>query len=406
MGNEHSRPGAPDGRASRLAGPELQGADRALDWVELLSSEVGPRRPTSRAERLAAELMRQELARAGLDADVEAFAAYPTFAWPYGALLGASLLAGLMPRSRRAPRAALSLAAALGVALEGGLRVTPLSAAMARRTSQNVVATVEPGSVASRTVCLVGHLDTSRSGLMFHPNFVGHLNRWIAIQTFAALAQAADPVADRIGGGRAGIGVCRVILAAGLALLGERELRGVDVPGANDNASGAAVAAQLAVEVANDPLESTRVVLLLSGAEEAGTLGAQAFLRSKDTSGWLFLNFDSVGGPGTLRYLRREGVIAKFRSDRRLIEAGAALAKRREDLRMAPTDSPAGLTYDSSPITARGGRAMTLSTQDGLIPNLHCESDTFENVDRDGIERTLEAGRELLAAIDRGEADD
>ncbi|MGI9557323.1 MAG: hypothetical protein ACR2N5_05200, partial [Solirubrobacterales bacterium] len=81
------------------------------------------------------------------------------------------------------------------------------------------------------------------------------------------------------------------------------------------------------------------------------------------------------------------------------------LSQRRPDLRMGPADSPAGLTYDSSPITARGGRALTLSTQDGSIPNLHRETDTYENVDRDGIGRTLEAGRELLAAIDRGEAD-
>ena len=70
-------------------------------------------------------------------------------------------------------------------------------------------------------------------------------------------------------------------------------------------------------------------------------------------------------------------MIAKFRSDPALIAVAEDVAARRPDLRLAPTDSPAGLTYDSSPVTARGGRALTLSTQDGFIPNLHRESDTF-----------------------------
>ena len=53
---------------------------------------------------------------------------------------------------------------------------------------------------------------------------------------------------------------------------------------------------------------------------------------------------------------------------------------------------------------ARGGRALTLSVQDGSIPNLHRPTDTVENVDPDGVGRTLEAGVELVAAIDAGAA--
>ena len=86
----------------------------------------------------------------------------------------------------------------------------------------------------------------------------------------------------------------------------ERELRGVDVPGANDNASGCAVVA-LAGRRGSPPtpLASTRVVVLITGCEEAGTLGAQAFLDAHDTAGWLFLNFDNVGGPAArVRFLR------------------------------------------------------------------------------------------------------
>ena len=119
----------------------------------------------------------------------------------------------------------------------------------------------------------------------------------------------------------------------------------------------------------------------------------------------MFLNFDNVGGPGSVRFLRREGVIAKWDADPGMIAAATGVGERRTDLRMAPEDSPAGLTYDSSPIHAAGGRALTISVQDGFIPNLHWPTDVLENVDRDGVARTLEAGAELVAAIDRGEAD-
>ncbi len=143
--------------------------------------------------------------------------------------------------------------------------------------------------------------------------------------------------------------------------------------------------ATLAAAIAAEPLAETRVVVCLTGCEESGTLGSQAFLDAHDTDGWLFLNFDNVGGDGTLRYLRREGVITHWGADGGLIAAAGEVAADHPDLRMAPEDSPAGLTYDASPVLARGGRALTLSIQDGFIPNLHWPTDTLENVDPAGV---------------------
>jgi hypothetical protein len=242
---------------------------------------------------------------------------------------------------------------------------------------------------------------------MFHPRLVGQMGRWITLNSaLVAGGAVAEPLLARGRAGRAVLAAARAVLAGSLAILLERELRGVDVPGANDNASGCAVAASLAsATAAAGGLRETRLVLCLTGCEEAGTLGAQALLGSRDTSEWLFLNFDNVGGAGTLRYLQREGVIAHWDADPGLTAAAEDVARRRPDLRMAPEDDPAGLTYDSSPILARGGRALTLSVQDGFIPNLHLPTDTTANVDPDGVRRALEAGRELLAAVDSGAAD-
>ena len=145
----------------------------------------------------------------------------------------------------------------------------------------------------------------------------------------------------------------------------------------------------------------------MTGCEEAGLLGAQAFLRSRDTAGWLFLNVDNVGGPATLRYTLHEGLATKWDCDPGLV----AIAERhrsptRPSWAWRPSEGPIGLTYDVTPVLARGGRGITLvAGDDGVIPNYHWPTDTPENLDPDSIARTLEVARRMVAAIDRGEAD-
>ena len=186
----------------------------------------------------------------------------------------------------------------------------------------------------------------------------------------------------------------------------EREIRGVDVPGANDNASGAAATAVLAAECAATPLSSTRLVLLITGSEEANVIGSRAFLDAHDTSGWLFLNFDGVGAPAALHHLHREGgALRSWPSDPGLRAVAERVSESCPELSLSGTDKSSGLPYDSTPILARGGRAITLTVQNGSIPNYHWPTDTAERIDREVLARALEAGREMIAAIDRGEAD-
>lgn len=377
----------------------------AMDTIAELAADIGPRRPTGPGEAAAAEALVARMRSAGVDARAEEFAGYSTFGAPFGIVLGLAILPGLLPRRRRLPRLLASTLAVAGLLTEGSLRFAPLSALLARKPSRNVVATIEPRGPAERTLCLSAHMDTSRSGLIFHPRVVGWMPRWIAANSILVLLQGALEPLSAWRPARRILGLVRGALVASLGLLGEREARGVDVPGANDNASGCGVVTALAARLAAEPLQSTRVEVLITGCEEAGTLGAQAYRDSRGTEGRLFLNFDNVGGPGTVRFLRREGVIAKWNADEGMIAAAQGVADRRPDLRMAPEDDPAGLTYDTSPIHAVGGRALTISVQDGFIPNLHWPTDVVANVDRDGVRRTLEAGAELVGAIDRGEAD-
>jgi hypothetical protein len=384
--------------------------EAALEWVRLLADEIGPRRPTGAAERTAAELVADRLSKRGLTVEHRPFDGYSTFALPYGAALAIALLG--MPAARRRPLVASALAAA-GAALtsaEDGLVKRPLTRAMARRPSRNLVATIDPRDEAERTICLVCHLDSSRSGLMFHRRFLPFLHAWIGTQAAAFAIAVAGPLLRRMPLGKRVIAGAYGVLIAGLGVLIERELRGVDVPGANDNASGVAAVATLATDLHAEPLSSTRVICLFTGCEEAGVLGADAFVRSEaagseDWRSWLFLNFDGVGAPATLRFLRQEGVLSKWPADAHLARLAGDLSQRRPELGLEGTTHNAGLTYDTTPVMARGGRAITFSTQDATIPNYHSPTDTAENLDPAALERAIEVGREMLAAIDRGEAD-
>src|SRR4029453_12527796 len=115
---------------------------------------------------------------------------------------------------------------------------TPISDLVARRPSTTVVATVPPSGEERQRVCVAGHLDSTRSGLMFHPRVVPHLRLLFQIPAIAAALAAAHPVLRRLPGSRTARRASIAGLAYGLVLLAERELRGEDVPGANDNASG------------------------------------------------------------------------------------------------------------------------------------------------------------------------
>lgn len=377
-----------------------------MELIERLSREIGPRRPTSEAEARAVRLLVERLRAAGAEARSEPFDAYPTFAYPVGALLALALLPGLLPRRHRVLRSTLSAGAAGLLLAEGRLGRAPVSEVFATRESANVVASVEPRGDLRRTLCLLAHCDTSRSGLLFHPALGPHLQAMFAAPTLAAVALAlAAPFEGSRPVRRLSRGM-RVGLAAGLGLLVERELRGVDVAGANDNASGAAAVVQLAAEVAAQPLEATRLMILVTGAEEAGVLGARAFLDAHDTRGWLFVNFDGVGAPGSLRYLPREGLGRTWPADAGLLALAARIRARHPELGFEPADGPLGLIYDTTVVLARGGRALSLVAGDrGRIPNYHRPTDTFENINPQAVERALLVGRELIEMVDRGEAD-
>ena len=380
--------------------------ESALGLIRSLAGDIGPRRPCSEAEKRAADALVRWLGEHGVEARLEPFRGYPTFCSPYGAIFGTALAGGLLQGARRASRLGdlLGLGAALAAALEGDLRTTPVSDLLSRHPSVNVVGRVPSAGPIWRIVCLCAHLDTTRSGLMFHRRVVPYLPRLLMIPTVSTPVLGLGPLLRRMPGGRKlrTAAIAGVVFA--LAMLAERELRGEDVPGANDNASGSAVAAQLAAECAAAPLEHTEIRLLITSCEESGLLGAQAYARQHvaAAAGTVFINFDTVATDAPLTYILEEGsALATRPASPLLIELAERIAARRPELALGPARATPGLPTDATVLRARGWEAITFLAQEGPIPHYHLPTDTVENISPDTVGRALEVGREMLRELDR-----
>ncbi len=382
--------------------PRLNGA---LELLRQLSVEIGSRRPCSDDERRAAEAIQRWLAVRGVDSRLQEFRGLPSGGPVYGAIFATALLGGLMARRRPLLGAALAGKALVLAGLEADLRWTPVSDLLARGQSANVVASVPAKHEAIERICLVGHMDSTRSGLVFHPAVIGHLEKLLGLPIASAAVLAAGPLIGRLPGATGARRLAIAGLIASVALIAERELRGEDVPGANDNASGTAVAAQLLAEVARDPLANLRVDMLVTGCEESGLLGAREYARTLDGEGpkTTFVNFDTVGASGVpLTYLLDDGYARPLPASPRLVGLLERIAAEHPGLRLEPSPGTPGLPTDATAALAHGYEAITLLAQarDGAIPNYHWPTDTYENVDQDLVGRTLETGRLLLAALD------
>jgi hypothetical protein len=169
-----------------------------------------------------------------------------------------------------------------------------------RYPSQNVLAQTGQGR---KTLALMAHYDTAKTFFLYHPKRVRFFRHNFLIN--AALATLL-PLGALWTGVSQLLGLYFLVQAVLLAL---RELGAPYVNGANDNATGVAVAVALFEELRRDPLPDYRVVLALTGSEEVGAKGAEFLVRSgRIPPDALVLNIDNVG-QGELFYATGEGML-------------------------------------------------------------------------------------------------
>jgi len=177
--------------------------------------------------------------------------------------------------------------------------------------------------------------------------------------------------------------------------------------GANDNATGAGIVLSLAARLQAGPLAHTAVWAVLSGCEEVGCYGADAFAHAHraELSNAAWIAVDSVGGVGAdPSYLATETFLLTVPSDPGLTALFERVNARRPELKGHPSHMKGA--YTEGAIGAKHGLpVLTLIAhrRDGALPEWHRPSDVLANVDTGVVERTEALLWELLQEFDRQE---
>ncbi len=358
-------------------------------------------------ERAAAAWAAGALRAAGVtDVRVEPYRARRTNSWSFAAHAAAGLAASRVGGARGA---ALALGTLVSLERDVSGRAPWRRRVLGGGEGANVVARLPARGRARRTVIIVAHLDAARTGLAWHPrvNALGAARALrtrraepvMGLQAAALLTTAAAALGDRRRPVR-GAGWAAALLHAAALALNLDIARSPTVPGANDNATGVAVAVDLARALAADPLEHTDVLIALVGCEESGMGGFHAVLQSRplDPASAFVLGLDTLGC-GTPILAAGEGAMRTYHyadRDLALVEAGARRAGE-----AAPERWRIGAWTDPLLALTRGiPAASLLSIGPGYYPHYHHPSDRPEHVDWDSVGACARIAAGTLAELD------
>lgn len=384
----------------------------AMDHVRYLAETIGPRGSTTPKEAEAARYAAEALSQMRLKPTMEGFASARSSYYPFALFTGVLLVGELLFCFAGSWGAAvafiLGLIALGAVLLELAFRPNPLRWVLPKGQSQNVWARIDPNGPAREQVVLLGHLDSHRAPLLFSSdNWLRFFKALVPLGLVSAVVLLIIFL----------IGVFVLSLALRLASLPFALLILVMfalmlqadfspyTAGANDNATGAGVVLSLAQRLKDQPLQHTAVWAVLSGCEEVGCYGAEAFARRHhgELGRAVWIALDSVGGQGaTVGYLTQETFLLTTKSDPQLLALAEEVAKRRPELD-ACAHSFQG-AYTEGAIGAKYGlRVLTLVgfNRGGRLPGWHRPTDTVENLDPTVLEHSEAFVWELLGEIDR-----
>lgn len=377
---------------------------KAMEHVRYLVDIVGFRAPASEGERWASKYIAGVLEKLGIECQVETFESHRTFSYPFIIAWSFSVLGGWLSCSHGFLGFLLVTLGAAAFYQEAHLRGS-VSRFLPKEPSQNVVGRIRAKGEAHRRVLVCAHYDTSRTGLYFHPRFVG---RFRTLFVLTAVSAMGLPVFVLLGGlfwsGLFGLlrGLATVWLLLNILVLVHREVYGKNVYGANDNASGTGVMLAVAERLAKDPLQNTEVWVAATGCEEAGLVGMLDLLKrhGQELQDALIVNLDSLGA-GNLSYITGEGLIRVLTADPELLMFSAEVVRENPDLPFTPREHQ-GLATDATGALIRGYRAMSVIAleDEGVVPNWHWETDVVENLDEKNLKDAETFVDLLLKKID------
>lgn len=386
---------------------------KVLAHIRFLSESIGGRGSCTEQELQAGEYTASQMRALSMkDIRTDPFEAIPSTYWGYGLSFGAALTGSLLVllfggRGVMFLGALLSLAGVWGMLAETEFAPSWVRWTLQRKTSQNVSGVLPPAHEAHRRVVLCAHLDTHRTPVFYSSKL------WYAAFNFlvslAFLSMLAGTVLYGLSAAYDWVWVRWVSLAlAGIQIFAIALCLQADFtpysPGANDNASGVAIALAVAERLRRAPLAHTEVHLAFTGSEEVGDYGMAAYLdhpssgRDRDT---IYVVLDEVG-LGQVKYLRSDGLILRHRTHPRALALAREVKQRLPELNII---EGAGVAYtDALQATKRGLIALTVCTvpapESGMESHWHRMTDRVETLNPDDLAATLQFTWTLLQVVD------
>lgn len=383
--------GAPtNGAAAEVAPQPPPDAARALEHIRHLSVDIGPRPAGSEAERAAAAYLAAQLTEAGYDATIEEFTFASarddsTVSFADGALIRALSMEGgaRLEASGTAVHAGLGRPEDLaGADLAGKVVIfdrgvvtfgDKARAAEAAGAIAVVVVNDEPGLFLGS----LGEIVVAIPVVGVSGEEAVALDAAIGTHLTVNADSGMETITSQNVVARIGAGACN-------AYLGGHYDSVTVSPGANDNASGAAVV----LEVARvNPIQGLCVVLF--GAEELGLFGSQNYVADHLAgTGRFMLNVDMAG--------RFDGVAIV--GDRDLTGAVLdAVEDARIDFDLRAGRFPPGASSDHVSFEAVGVPAVTFNAGDDVA--IHTVRDTFDRIQPEAVAMFTRAVDAALDAL-------
>ena len=383
-----------------------------MDHIRYLAETIGARGPTTPEEQEAARYAAQELQRMGLEPVTETFPSIKSTYHPLLAHIGVCLICEVLfwinGRSWAIAAFVLALSSLVSVMLELTFRTNPIRWLLPKGRSQNVWVKLPPHGQTRRQVVLLGHLDTHQAALIFSSakwlKIFGKLipvgiGSSLLLLVWFGIGSLSTSLVWRI------ISLPFVLVMLGLFLLCLQAEFSPFSAGANDNASGAGVTLSLAERLTREPLANTTVWAVLSGCEEVGDYGADAFAQAhlEELGKPYWIPVDIVGGVhADPSYLIWYSYLTTTRSDPHLLELAGRVAKANPDLKVV-SHTFKGAYTEAAVGYKRGFPVLSVASfrGDGALSDWHRTTDVMANIDPDVVRRSEEFVWQLLHEIDR-----
>lgn len=409
-----SEPRAPRSPSSDdvAAGPPDSLGIYLVERVRTLLTQFPMRLTGTAGERRLQEACAKELEARGGVVDWHFFgwgrSIYQSLALHFGLATFATVLAAWAPW----PAAALHVIVALSYMSESMYKRPLLRRMLPSVRSQSAIVTFASRGPKKRRLVTLAHADAAYTGILFSPalvkmaakettNPIGRaFRKGLALATFTLFPLAALEAARLGPWALLPAWLLTLPSLAAFVLNLDVVVRNRIVPAANDNLSGVVASLELAARFAEERPDGLELVIVITGAEEAGTGGASRLAHdyasrwSREETTVLALDTFSGGDP---RLLQEGELIAKPLPPR-LVAMCTKI-----DSEVTPYEIPSGAT-DAWPFLARGYEAMAVTCIDaslGAPRHYHRPSDTADNLDPLAFARTYRFTEALVRSLAR-----